>query len=162
MKSKSLSINNIYGKRHLPKGDNGRCQMVEGEEAALELFVANQELAKPVEPAVGDFNHPAPGPLVRMALELSGLIMPPLYMGNVAMGQDRLQGGSPPIGGVGTQVLGAAKRWIRPLYLDGVEYRLKLRHVVPVRPGHDERQRDATPVDQQMALAPVFFPDRSG
>jgi hypothetical protein len=34
-----------------------------------------------------------------------------------------------------------------------------LRNIMPVGPGHDERQRDATTVHQQMALAPIFFPD---
>ena len=136
--------------------------MIEREEAAFELFAANQQLAKAVEPTVGGLHNPAPGPLVGMTLELPNLVAPPLHMGNVAMRQNRLQGTRPPIGSIGIQVLGATKRWIRPLYLNGVEYRLKLRDVVPVRPGHDERQRDATPVDQQMALAPVFFPDRSG
>ena len=41
---------------------------------------------------------------------------------------------------------------------DGVE----LRDVMPVRSGHDERQGDATCVDQQVTLAPIFSPDQSG
>jgi hypothetical protein len=33
---------------------------------------------------------------------------------------------------------------------------------VPVGSGDSQRQRGATPVDQQMALAPIFFPGLSG
>src|SRR4030067_878722 len=35
----------------------------------------------------------------------------------------------------------------------------QLRNIMPVSSGHDDRQRDATTVHQQMALAPIFFPD---
>ena len=34
------------------------------------------------------------------------------------------------------------------------------RHVRGFRAAHDERQRDATPVHQDTALAPIFFPDQ--
>ena len=34
--------------------------------------------------------------------------------------------------------------------------------VIDVGRGHDDRQRDATPVHQQVPLAPIFFPDPSG
>jgi len=33
---------------------------------------------------------------------------------------------------------------------------------MPIRSGHDERQGDATTVDQQVTLAPIFSPDQSG
>ena len=33
---------------------------------------------------------------------------------------------------------------------------------VHIGPGHDELQRDATAVHQQVPLAALFFPDRSG
>src|SRR5690554_1857969 len=38
----------------------------------------------------------------------------------------------------------------------------KLAHIMPVRSGYDDGQRDATTVHQDMTLAPVFFPDPSG
>jgi hypothetical protein len=41
---------------------------------------------------------------------------------------------------------------------DGIEHGLNLRHAVCVGSRHDEGQRDATPVHQQMALAAVFSP----
>ena len=44
----------------------------------------------------------------------------------------------------------------------GAEHLIQTLAVIDVRPGHDERQRDATAVHQQVALAPLFFPDRSG
>ena len=60
---------------------------------------------------------------------------------------------------VGTQVLVAPLRRIDPLDHDGLKHRLELRHIMAMGSGHDERQRDATTVDQQMALAAIFFPD---
>ena len=45
------------------------------------------------------------------------------------------------------------------LNCDGIEHGLQLRDVMTVGSGHDERQRDATSVHQQMAFAPIFFPD---
>lgn len=42
------------------------------------------------------------------------------------------------------------------------EHRIELLAVMYVGPCHDERQRDATAVHQQVALAAFFFPDPSG
>ena len=39
---------------------------------------------------------------------------------------------------------------------------VELRNVMPIRSGHDERQGDATAVDPQMTLAPIFSPGQSG
>lgn len=39
---KNLSVNYINLQRHLAKRDDGGDQAVEGDEAAFELFVANQ------------------------------------------------------------------------------------------------------------------------
>lgn len=59
-----------------------------------------------------------------------------------------------------TQVLVSSQRWIGSLDNDGIEHGFQLGDVMPVCSGHDERQRDATSVHQQMAFAPIFFPDR--
>ena len=59
-------------------------------------------------------------------------------------------------------MLGAALSRHLALDHDGGQDRLELRDIMPVRPGHDERQGDATAVDQQVTLAPIFFPDQSG
>jgi len=53
-------------------------------------------------------------------------------------------------------------RWTGSLKHDGIKNRLQLRNIMPIGSGHDERQRDATPVHQQMALAPIFSPDPWG
>ena len=69
------------------------------------------------------------------------------------MGQDHGHSPFASIARIGAQVLGAALLWRRTLDHNGIEYGLNLRHVVCVRSRHDERQRDATPVHQQMVLA---------
>ncbi len=67
-----------------------------------------------------------------------------------------------PVASVSTQVLVSSMRWILAFDDDGVEDRVKALAVMDVGPGHDERQRDATAVHQQMPLAALFFPDPSG
>lgn len=58
---------------------------------------------------------------------------------------------------VGTQVLVSSQRWIGSLNNEGIQHGFKLRNIMSVCSGHDERQRDATTVHQQMAFAPIFF-----
>ena len=43
---------------------------------------------------------------------------------------------------------------------DIAEHGIDWRHIMPVGPGHDERPRDTTRVDQQVTLAPIFSPVR--
>jgi hypothetical protein len=45
---------------------------------------------------------------------------------------------------------------------DAVQDLVHLRHVMSIRARDDEPQGDATPVHQQMPLAPIFSPDRLG
>lgn len=62
---------------------------------------------------------------------------------------------------VGTQMFvssGASQRWIGSLDFDAIEHGFNLRNIMPVCCGHDEEQRDATTVRQQMAFAPIFPP----
>ena len=59
--------------------------MVESEEAAFELFVPYEQLAKAIEPAMRDLHHPAPGALRRMPPLLIGFLPAPFDVGNVAM-----------------------------------------------------------------------------
>ena len=61
-----------------------------------------------------------------------------------------------------TQMLAAPLCGHGQLDDDVFQHLLQLLAVIDVRPGHDDRQRDATPVYQQMALAPIFFHDPSG
>ena len=73
-----------------------------------------------------------------------------------------LQSGRSCIASVGTQVLVSPDRWPGAFNHDGIENGRQLRHIMPIGSGHDERQRDATSVHQQMALAPIFFPRSVG
>ena len=59
-KTKNLSINNIGGQRYFPKGDDGSGKVIEREKAAVVFFIAHQQFAKAVKPAVHHVNNPAP------------------------------------------------------------------------------------------------------
>ncbi len=83
-------------------------------------------------------------------------------MGYVAVFFDDFQGWRSGVARVGAQVLVAPVRRIGSLNHDGIKHRLQLRNVMPVGSCHDERQRDAISVHQQMAFAPIFFSDPSG
>ena len=136
--------------------------MIEREETALELLVAHQQLAESVEPAVADLHDPAPGFLPGMALLGSLFLFAADHMRNVTVALDGLQRRLATVPGIQAQMLGAALGRNFALDHDGRQHGIELRDVMPIRSGHDERQGDATAVDQQVTLAPIFFPDRSG
>src|SRR5438552_407596 len=50
-----------------------------------------------------------------------------------------------------TEVLAAPRAWRLALNHDGLQHGIELRDVMLIGPGHDERQRDATAVHQQVA-----------
>ena len=75
---------------------------------------------------------------------------------------DDLQCAPASVPSVGAQVLAAPGDWGLALDHDGLQHLIELRDVMLIGPGHDERQRDATAVHQQVSLAAFFFPDRSG
>ena len=83
-------------------------------------------------------------------------------VGDVAVALDDSQGRPPSVPCVGAQVLAAPRAWCLALDHDGLQNGIELRDVMRIRSCHDERQRDATPVHQQVGLAPLFSPDRSG
>ena len=69
----------------------------------------------------------------------------------------------PLVARIGAQVpLAATMRGSRALDYDGTEHLVESLAVIDVGPGDDERQRDATSVDQKMTFASIFFPDPSG
>ena len=136
--------------------------MVEREETALQLLIAHQQLAKPVEPAMTDLHNPAPRFLSGVALLGIVLVGAARHMRNVVMAIDDIERRVATIAGIQAQMLGAAPGRHFALDHDGRQNLVQLRHVMPVRPGHDERQGDATAVDQQVTLAAIFFPGRSG
>ena len=121
---------------------------------AVELFIADQKFTKAVKPAVCDFDNPAPCALARLALEFLRFLPAPLDVRDVAALFNDLTSWLAHVGGIGARVLGAGARDFA-----AVEHGLELRDVMPVGPCHDERERDATPVDKQVPLAPIFFPD---
>ena len=147
---------------HFAERDDGRCEMVEREEAALKLLIAHQQLAEAVEPAMADLHNPTPGFLSGMALLGLFLLGATGYMRNVVMALNDLQRRLAAISGIQTQMLGATLKRHLALDHDGGQHCVELRNIMPVRSGHDERQGDATAVDQQVTLAPIFFPDQSG
>jgi hypothetical protein len=136
--------------------------MIEREEAAFKLLVAHQELAKAIEPAMADLHDPAAGFFARMSLLGPVLLRATGHVSNVAVAVNDLQCGLAAICSVQAQMLGAALGRNLTLDHNGRKNLLQLRDVMPVRPGHDERQGDPTRVDQQVTLAPIFFPDPSG
>jgi hypothetical protein len=85
-----------------------------------------------------------------------------LNVGNIEAATDCLLGGS-------TAKPASAHRFrlcvgsnARPASPNGIEYGFELRDVMMIGRGHDDRHRDATSVDQQHPLAPLFSPDPSG
>ena len=159
---KDLSVNNINRQLDLAQSDDRGRQVVERQEGVLELLVAHQELPEPVEPAVTRLDHPAASLLLRVACLLRRFTLAADHMRDIAMRQNHGHGAFATIAGIGAQMFGATLLWSRSLDHDGIEHDLNLRHVVRVGSRHDERQRDATPVHQQVAFAAVFFPDPSG
>ncbi len=79
-------------------------------------------------------------------------------MRDVAVRLDDFQGATASMAGVGAQMLAATNARRLALDHDGLQHCAELRNVMPIRPGHDERQWDATPVHQQMTLGSPFFP----
>ena len=147
---------------HFSQRDDASCEMVEREEAALKFLIAHQQLAKTVEPAMADLNNPTSRFLSGMPLLGLLLLGATGHMRNVVMALNDLQRRLAAISGVQTQVLGATLSRRRALDPNGGQDCVQLRNIMPVRSGHDERQGDATAVDQQVTLAPLFFPDQSG
>ena len=147
---------------HFSERNDASGEMIEREEAALKFLIAHQQLAKAIEPTMADLNNPTSGLLSGMPLLGLLLLCATGHMRNVAMALNDLQRRLAAISGIQTQMLGATLSRHLALDHDGRQDCVELRNVMPVRSGHDERQGDATAVDQQVTLAPIFFPDQSG
>ena len=74
------------------------------------FFVLNQQLAKPVEPAMAHLDHPAPCRFCWVGPLGIGFLAPTNDMRDVAMRFDDLQCTPASIAGVGTQMLAAVDR----------------------------------------------------
>jgi hypothetical protein len=83
-------------------------------------------------------------------------------MGDIAVILDGTKVLSPSVASISAQMFASPERRTLPLDHYAGEYVIQALAVMDVGPGHDERQRDATAVHQQVALAPLFFPDPSG
>ena len=147
---------------HFSERDDARREMVEREETAVKFFIAHQQLAKTIEPTMTDLDNPTTGFLSGMPLLGLLLLRATGYRRNVAMTLNDLQSGLSAISGIKTQMLGATLGRHLALDHDGRQNGVELRNVMPVRSGYDERQGDATAVDQQVTLAPIFSPGQSG
>lgn len=157
--TKILSINNILLGMDASEADDRGGEHVECEVGAVRLFVAHQKLAEAVEPGVRHFDDPAPS---GMALAAAMLLGARTNVRRVAPGTDRAVGRRAAKGRIGAQVLPGIGADSRTRDHQRIEYRFELGDVMMIRRAHDDRQRDATGVDQQHALAPIFSPDPWG
>ena len=146
----------------ITKRDDASCKMIEREEAALKLLIAHRQLAKTVEPAMADLNNPTSGFLSGIPLLGPLLLDATGHMRNVVMALNDLQRRLAAISGIQTQMFRGSLSRHLALDHDGRQHCVELRNIMPIRSGHDERQGDATAVDQQVTLAPIFSPDPSG
>lgn len=159
---KNLSVNNVYLEVDFAERNDPCGEVVEREEAALKFLVSHEQLSKAIEPAVTDLNNPASSLLAGMTLLGFLLLRATGHMRDVAVALDDFQRRLATVSGIQAQMLGATLRWRLALDHDRRQYGIELRDVMPVRSGHDERQGDATSVDQQVPLASIFSPDQSG
>jgi hypothetical protein len=107
-----------------------------------------------------DPNNPASGFLSAMPALGLLLLGPARHMRNITMTPNDFKGRLAAISDIKAQVLGAP--FGRHLALDhyGRQDCVELRNIMPIRSGHDKRQRDATTVDEQMTLASIFSHDQ--
>ena len=66
------------------------------------------------------------------------------------------------IGFVGAEMMGLIRCRFRPFNDNGIQNDFQLSYIMPICPGYDERERDATLFHQQMTFASFFFPYPSG
>ena len=119
--------------------------------------MAHEQFAETVEPVVANLNNPAPGLLFWVAMLDVGFHSATVNVGDIAVALDGAQMLGATVARVRTPMLVSSVRWGLAFGADGTEHRLKSVVVVDVGPAHDERQRDATAVHQQMPFA-SFFP----
>src|SRR3972149_7825413 len=109
-----------------------------------------------------DFDDPPPGALRRVLPLVVDFLSAPFDVGNVAMFFDDAKRRGTRVAGIGAQVLAASLRQCGTRHHDGIEDCFKLADIMSICSGHDDRERDATTVHQQVTLAPLFSPDPSG
>src|SRR5512139_864548 len=115
--------------------------------AVGELLEAYEKFPKAVVPGMCCFDDPAP--VLRRS---AGTTLLPSNAWGVAMLPDRLLGRFSVVATISVQEgTDLGRRWLEDASVkDGA----KLGDVIAICSGHDQRQRDATPVYQQMPLGP--------
>ena len=136
--TKNLSVNNVYAQFYFSKRNDGRRQMVERQETAVELLVPLQQFATPIEPTAHYFNHPTPGLLPRPAFELNGFLTPAFDMWDTAVLLNDPQSGRSGITSIGAQMLVSSGGWTGVLNPHGIQHRRQMRNIMPVGSGHSE------------------------
>lgn len=159
--TKNLSVNNIYRQWDFPQHDDRCGQMGESKETAFELLIPHEQLAEAIEPAMRHLYNPPPGSRRRMPPFFLGFLPAPFHMGHVAMRFNDDTRWNAGVASIGTEVLAASLTWQGTRHHNGVKDGGKLADIMAVGRGHDDRQRDAMAVHQQVALAAIFFPDPS-
>jgi len=107
---------------------------------------------------VGCFNHPFAGFISRINLFLLFLLFALCDVRGVASIFDSLLCRGSSVTFVSKKILVSV--WL--LNYNSIEDTSQLADIMPVCSGYDYRQRDPTPVYQNMALAAFFFPYPSG
>lgn len=102
---------------------------MEREVGAVGFLISHQQLAKAVEPGVGDLHHPSPGWGTLLRTMLLG---PRAHVRNVVPAANRLFGGSAAKTGIEAQMLPGVPAGMRAAPHDSVEHRLELSDVVMV------------------------------
>jgi len=129
--------------------------MKQGFVALGELLETHEKFPKAVVPGMCGFNDPAA--VLRGAATFALLPADPR---SIAASNDGLLCGLPVISAISIEE--GADFALGLDHDERVENGTELGNVMPICSGHDQRQRDATPVHQQMTLAAFFSPDPSG
>ena len=111
---------------------------------------------------MGSFDHPAarfPTWLVAFGLRFFFTL---LDMRLIVAGNRRLEGRIALVSSIGAEILRLLGVRFWPRQHRSVQGGLQQLHIMYVGSAGDERQRDATRVDQQTSFAPIFFPDPWG
>ena len=124
--------------------------MNKGFVAFDKLLISDEEFPESVEPGMGRFHHP---PAVLRRSSASALL--PCNPWRIASDTDLLTNGFPIISLIRIQ---EALPFVRKGDDHCIEHGDELTDVMSIRPGNDQRQRDAMPVYQEMTLASLFSP----
>ena len=111
--------------------------MIEREKAAVKFFMAHQQFAKAVKPAVRNFNDPAPGLFGGLAFEFIRFLPAPFDMSHVAMRLHEAQYLGAGVAGISTQVFAAPLGGCLLTWMLS-KYGGQLRDTMAIGPGDDE------------------------